>query len=78
MQTSRWTGRRAGKRLVKKVASGTQKPTTRATTSILAKRQTIPLVTLEQRLIELQSLVLGRLKGRDHEAEEKPGCGGRG
>lgn len=78
MQTNRWTGRRAGKRFVKKVVPGTPKPATNATTSVLAKRQTIPLVILEQRLIELQSLVLGRLTGRGHDNKEKTGGTSRG
>jgi hypothetical protein len=65
MNASRWSARRAKKRLPKRVIPGVPKTVPNVAMKSLVTPRVVPLALLEQKFIELQSVVLGRLRDKN-------------
>jgi hypothetical protein len=65
MNASRWSARRAKKRLPKRVVPGIPKTSPNVAMKSLVTPRVVPLAVMEQKFIELQSVVLGRLRDKN-------------
>jgi hypothetical protein len=69
MKASPWSARKAKKRAPKRVVSGTSIAATKVAMKSLVTPQALPLALLEQKLIALQSVVLSRLRDKNHDSK---------
>lgn len=69
MKASRWSARKAHKRLATRVATGALVIKPNLAMNALVTPRAIPLSVLEHKLIALQGVVLGRLRDKSHDSK---------